>query len=150
MTIRPVGAADLDRWSAMRLALWPDADREELRSEAEAWLVPERHNTELAAVFVYDPGDGKAAGVLELSLRSHVDGCASSPVPYVEAWYVDEAFRRRGVGRALMEAACDWAVIRGFAEMGSDALVGNVVSERAHAAIGFEEVGRVVQFRRTL
>ena len=48
--------------------------------------------------------------------------------------------------RALEE----WARQRGYAEMASDALLDNERSHRAHEASGYEEVGRVVQFRKAL
>lgn len=70
--------------------------------------------------------------------------------PYAEGWYVDADARRRGVGAALLRAGAAWARARGRRELGSDALLENVDAHRAHAALGCEEVGRVVQFRRAL
>ena len=39
---------------------------------------------------------------------------------------------------------------QGYSEMASDALLENTISERAHAAVGFEEVERAIRFRKTL
>ena len=58
--------------------------------------------------------------------------------------------RRSGHGRALLKAAEDWARAQGYTEMGSDALLWNEVSHAAHKASGYEEVDRVVTFRKSL
>ena len=58
-------------------------------------------------------------------------------MPYVEGWYVAEALRRRGIGRALLHAAEAWAIDGGFNEIGSDVRVDNAVSLCAHRAFGF-------------
>ena len=62
----------------------------------------------------------------------------------------DEDLRRSGAGRALMDAAEEWAREHGYAEIASDALLDNEVSHAAHRALGFEEVERSVHFRKAL
>jgi aminoglycoside 6'-N-acetyltransferase I len=94
--------------------------------------------------------DGAIVGMLELSLRPYADGCESSPVPFIEAWYVGPEARRRGVGGSLVRAAEQWALENGYREMASDALLDNTESERAHKAVGFEEVERAIRFRKVL
>jgi aminoglycoside 6'-N-acetyltransferase I len=94
--------------------------------------------------------DERLVAFLELDLRSYAEGCASSPVPYVEGWYVIPEWRRRGVGGALMQAAEEWSRARGYAELGSDTEEPNRLSRDAHAALGFEEVETVVVFRKAL
>jgi aminoglycoside 6'-N-acetyltransferase I len=71
-------------------------------------------------------------------------------VGYIEAWYVDPDARRIGLGRALLAAAEAWARERGYQEMASDALLDNDVSHAAHRRLGYQEVDRVVQFRKNL
>lgn len=88
--------------------------------------------------------------MLELSLRPYADGCDSSPVPFVEGWYVAPEARRMGVGAALVRATERWALDNGYSEMASDALLENTGSERAHKAVGFEEVERAIRFRKDL
>lgn len=144
--VRPLAAGDRDAWLAARAALWPDADPAELAREVEAHLGGARDVVEI--VFVAD-ADGPV-GFVELSLRPYVDGCAGSPVPYVEAWWVAPAWRRRGLGRGLIAAAARWAQQRGCTELASDALIENSASIAAHTALGFAETGRIVQFRMDL
>ena len=147
MSVRPVGPGDLEAWCGMRRALWPDAAPAELLEEAEAYL---RGADPLQAMFLGVGSAGEAWGMLELSLRSVAEGCRTTPVPYVEGWYVVPEVRRRGIGRQLMAAAETWARERGYAEIASDAVIGNLLSERAHLALGFVEVERAIHFRKDL
>ena len=94
--------------------------------------------------------DGLLIGFLELDQRKYAPGCRSSPVPFIEGWYVEPAARRRGIGRALAEAAEAWSRAAGFDEMASDAEIQNRDSHAAHAALGYEEIERIVCFRRAL
>ena len=49
-----------------------------------------------------------------------------------------------------MEAAELWARGQGFSEIASDTEVHNGASQRAHEACGFEEVERLIKFRKAL
>ncbi|MGH7624340.1 MAG: GNAT family N-acetyltransferase [Gemmatimonadaceae bacterium] len=62
-----------------------------------------------ADVFVADRGDGSLAGFVEVGVCPYAEGCESSPVGYIEAWFVDPDVRRAGLGRALLAAAEAWA-----------------------------------------
>jgi aminoglycoside 6'-N-acetyltransferase I len=148
MKIRPLESRDRQTWAEMRAALWPDEDADHLAHETlqhfgEGLKPP-------LIVLAAEDAQGRLAGFIELSLRPYAEGCASSPVPFVEGWYVAAEARHQGVGRRLVEAAENWARLRGFTEIGSDALLDNAMSHAAHAALGFEEVERIVCFRKTL
>jgi aminoglycoside 6'-N-acetyltransferase I len=145
MRIRPYTDADWAEWLRMSLALFPDEPPDEI----ERGMRDTRANAN-AGVLIAERDDGSACGFVEVGERSYAEGCESSPVAYVEAWYVDPDVRRHGVGRALLAAAEDWARSRGHVEIGSDALLDNVVSHRAHVGSGYEEVERIVVFRKTL
>lgn len=129
----------------MNRALFPgltlEADEAEMRATAA------RSD---AQVIVLDRGDGLLAGYVEVGERSIADGCESSPVGYIEAWYVDPDMRRSGHGRALLAAAEDWARKRGRVEMASDALLDNEASHAAHGKSGYEQVDKVVTYRKSL
>ncbi len=147
MRVRAIEPKDADAWAAMRRALWPEADPEELARECAAFFVrPEM----IHAVFVAEDGRGDLVGFVELSLRSHAEGCRSSPVPYVEGWYVASRARHRGVGRALIAATEDWARDGGHSEIASDTRIENLAGAEAHAALGFDAVERAVHFRKAL
>ena len=147
--IRSAQPRDIEAWVAKRAALWPDAPRDELAESAGRYFDDPSHRVFLERVLIAEHG-GKAVGMIELSLRSIADGCSTSPVPYIEGWFVAAQARRLGVGRALVRAAEDWARAQGASEIASDILIENQVSEAAHKALGFEEVDRMVSFRKSL
>jgi aminoglycoside 6'-N-acetyltransferase I len=149
IVIRPVETGDREAWVGMRLALWPDAERDELAEGARRYFEDASYAVFLARVLVAERL-GEIVGMIELSLRSIADGCASSPVPYIEGWFVAEKARRQGVGSALVRAAENWARERGASEIASDILIENQVSEAAHKKLGFEEVARMVSLRKSL
>lgn len=145
MPTRLLRDADVSKWVELRGALWPDLSRGEHETEALALL----RGDPPTVVFVAELDD-QVVGFLELGLRPFAEGCSSSPVPYVEGWYVAPGWRQRGVGGELMLAAEAWSRERGYVELGSDTEVANRVSRDAHAALGFEEVAEVVAFRKPL
>ena len=145
MLIRRVDERDFDEWLRMRLALWPDHTVDELQSELASLVADES-----AATFVADRGDGTLGGFVEAGLRKYAEGCDSSPVGYIEGWYVDADLRAQGIGRALIQAAETWAIDRGCTEIGSDTWIDNEVSYRAHLALGYEEAERLIHFRKRL
>jgi aminoglycoside 6'-N-acetyltransferase I len=145
LIIRPLALDDVAAWKRMRWKLWPDLSESETNSDCEDIVShPERF-----AVFISEES-GIVTGFLDASLRLYADGCSTSPVGYIEGWYVDPQFRGAGVGRALVQAAEEWARSKGCTEMGSDALLGNVDSQRAHLRLGYAEVERLVIFRKSL
>jgi aminoglycoside 6'-N-acetyltransferase I len=129
----------------MSQALFPDESIEELTTGMRA--MRKRDDYEF---FVIERPNGKLAGFVEVGSRSYADGCNTSPVGYIEAWYVDPDIRRSGFGRELLRAAEDWARSMGYREIGSDALLDNSVSHEAHKHSGYAEVGRIVQFRKAI
>jgi aminoglycoside 6'-N-acetyltransferase I len=145
MKIRAYRDSDWSDWLRMSVALFPEYSAEELAAGMREFRA--RSDAE---VFIAERSDGSPAGFVEAGTRPYADGCDTSPVGYVEAWYVDPDVRRSGYGRALLAAAEDWARGRGYREIASDALLDNELSHAAHRRAGYEEVDRVVQFRKVL
>jgi aminoglycoside 6'-N-acetyltransferase I len=145
--VRAAEPRDFGEWVRMRAALWPD-DIDGHRAAAERFFAGLRH--EPAEVLLAFDDSGRAVGFAELSIRNIVDSCSTNRVTYLEGWYVEPSLRRHGVGSALVAAAERWGVEQGCTEFGSDSLIDNDVSHRAHRALGFEETGRVVNFRKDL
>ena len=129
----------------MREALWPSG---EVDHDAETRLFFEEPD-ERDRTFVAER-DGILVGFLELGWRNYAEQCTTTPVAYVEGWYVDEDARRDGVGTALLEVAEGWARSAGYRELASDAELGNEEGIEVHRALGFEETDRIVCFRRVL
>ena len=129
----------------MSVALFPDYTADDLAKGMREFRA--RSDGE---VFIAEREDGSVAGFVEVGSRPYADGCETSPVGYIVAWYVDPDVRRSGYGRDLLKAAENWARSRGYHEMASDALLDNEISHAAHYRAGYEEVDRVVQFRKGL
>ena len=140
----------LDAWNRMREALFAGEDPTLLAVEAEQLATSGRLRDQPFQCLIALDGD-RAIGFLELSLRSSAEDCMTSPVAYVEGWYVDENHRTSGAGRALMEAAFVHARSAWNArEIASDTRPENTQSADAHAALGFEDTGIIRCFRREL
>ena len=145
MFVRPVKPQDHAAWIEMRQSLWPECPYAEQLVEVARTLA-----SEIQAVFVAESPTGELRGFVEMALREFASGCATSPVGYIEGWYVKPQFHRQGIGRALVAAGEQWAMERGCVEMASDAVIGNIVSQQAHRALGYEESERLVCFRKGL
>jgi aminoglycoside 6'-N-acetyltransferase I len=102
------------------------------------------------ATFVAVRPDESLGGFLEASQRKYAEGCSTGPVGYIEGWYVDPDLRRQGIGRQLICEAESWAVAKGLREIASDCDLDNLISLSAHQALGYEEVERLIHFRKSL
>jgi len=90
VTIREIVESDRGHWVRLRDALWPGSlsDHEtETRTYFE-----ERHKAPI--IFVAE-AEGRLVGFLELDYRKYAPGCSSSPVPFIEGWYVNLRCRER-------------------------------------------------------
>ena len=151
--VRHVEPGDRSAWTALRLTLWPDEDEGSHRSAVERFLGgPRTLGTMPEAVLVAVEPDSHPAviGFAEVSRRAYAEGCETSPVGFLEGWYVIPERRGQGVGRALLAAAEAWARGLGCEEFASDAVADNAVSAAAHRALGFEEVVVIRCFRKSL
>ena len=153
MRIRSAHISDLHQLAHLCEALWPTSSATEHAQELHLIL---QGNAALVLtmpieIFVADEPDGTLVGFVEVDLRSHADGCnPSQPVGYIEGWYVAEDHRHQGIGKKLLERAEDWARSHKCAEIASDALINNEVSQHAHEALGYEVVDRCVHYRKRL
>jgi GNAT superfamily N-acetyltransferase len=82
--------------------------------------------------------------------RENGEDCRTSPVAFLEGWYVIPSARRQGAGRALVAAAEAWAPEQGCREFASDTELENTESAAAHRALGFEDAGAIRCFRKNL
>jgi aminoglycoside 6'-N-acetyltransferase I len=146
MEIRPVAKNDKPEWTRMRTALWPESP-DDHAAEIDEFF---DQSNESVATIVAELKNGLLCGFLEVGTRRYAEGCLSSPVGYIEGWWVDSEHREKGVGGALVDAAEEWARALGLGEMASDADIGNELSHNAHGALGYREAQRIVCFRKTL
>jgi len=145
MQIVPPASATDRSWLALRTQLWPDgSESEHLRYMADA--LARGHFVRLASA-----PDGTAVAFVEASQRvDYVNGTSTSPVAFLEGLYVAPSARRKGVARALVAEIERWAAARGCSVLASDSPIENVMAHATHRALGFEEMERVVYFRRAV
>jgi aminoglycoside 6'-N-acetyltransferase I len=149
--VRQAQLSDQNDLAKMRALLWPDSSLEEHRREVDTVLRTGKYGTLPMSILISQGEDLALTGFLEVGLRSHADGCdTAQPVGFVEGWFVHEAFRNQGIGRALMLAAEEWARRQGCLEIASDTWIDDERSISTHQALGFEMVDRCVHFRKTL
>lgn len=144
ITVRRITSDDRDEWFKMRKGIWPEAPDEYLNFDMDDILASDRDAVFLSFV------DGVPAGMIEARLREYGEGCETSPVGYIEGWFVYPEFRGKGVAGILVGAAEDWARGMGCSEMGSDTWLDNEVSIRAHLKLGYSEAERLVHFVKHL
>jgi len=143
--IRRATPEDKSDWLRMRQRLWPDAPLEYLDFDLDDRLADPNY-----AVFVASSTDGERAAFIEARLRDYGEGCETSPVGYIEAWYVEEHVRGQKLGKELVQAAEGWARDKGVTEMASDTWLENETSIVAHLRLGYHEAERLVHFVKRL
>jgi aminoglycoside 6'-N-acetyltransferase I len=154
--VRQANISHQHELAAMCVLLWPGSSIEEHRAELAPILLSGKYGILPFATFLSQHDDAVSpastfSGFIQVGLRSHADGCDfRHPVGFVEGWFVRESHRRQGIGKALMQAAEEWARTQGCREMASDTWIDHQVSIDTHQALGFEIVDRCVHFRKPL
>ncbi len=110
---------DKGEWFRMRKCIWPDAPDEYLDFDLDDILASD--NDAVFFAFIED----QLAGMIEARIREYGEGCETSPVGYIEAWFVQEEYRGKNVAGVLTQAAENWAREKGCTEMASDTWLDN-------------------------
>lgn len=144
ITIRRVLAEDKAEWLRMRKGIWPEAPDEYLDFDMDEILADEEYLVLFAC-------DGvKPIGLTEARIRDYGEGCETSPVGYLEGWFVQEEYRGRRIVGIMTKVAEDWIREKGCTEVASDTWLDNEPSIRAHVNMGYAEVERLVHFVKQL
>jgi len=144
ITVRRITQADKAEWLQMRKGIWPEAPDDYLGSDMEKILGNENY----LVLFACD-GD-QPIGLTEAQIRDFGEGCDTSPVGYIEGWFVRGDYRGRGIVGIMTHAAENWAREKGCREMASDTWLDNDPSIRAHWKLGYYEVDRLIHFVKRL
>ena len=144
MIVRKATTVDTLALAELACCMWGGTADEREPEFAELTASPE------AACFLSLDGD-KAVGFAQCQLRhDYVEGCETSPVGFLEGVYVNDAYRRSGVARALLSACEEWARSVGCSEFASDCEIDNHDSLAWHLKNGFAEMGRTIWFAKKL
>lgn len=145
LIITPVGASDFEDWKELSLALFKEADPEEMEVELRRTVELEKYQTYFARK------QERAVGYATAAIRTdYVEGATTSPVGYLEAIYVDPQFRNQGIAQALYRRVESWCRARGCTEMGSDTWHRNVEAQEFHKRLGFRKEDILVHFYKKI
>ena len=143
--IREMTITDAPALAAMAFKIWDSDDKDELEKE----FIDMTHDKE-STCFIKFIGV-KAIGFANASLRhDYVEGCETTPVAYLEAIYVDEEHRHLGYAKDLVNKCEEWGREQGAKEFASDCILTNTDSYKFHIAIGFNEVNRIICFKKNI
>ena len=143
--IRKATREDAKTLAALAIQMWDSHELQELAEEFSEML-----DGKTAACFIgYDGNDPIAFA--QCSLRhDYVEGTDSSPVGYLEGIFVTEKYRQQGIARELLSACEAWAGEMNCTEFASDCELTNEESLQFHMSVGFQEVNRIICFRKSL
>lgn len=147
MNIKIASKEDKTEWLRLRLALWPEVSTALHEKEIDAMIFnPER----FAAFLAYNSSD-QMIGFLEVSTHELIDeGCDIKQIGYIEGWYVDPGYRRKGVGAELVSKAEQWVEKQGLKAIAVDTNLENDISQKAYQALGYQEVDRLILYKKAL
>ncbi len=148
--ITPFTTNHLPAWLTMRAALFHDEDPKLLQEEVTQITKSNTLKSQPFQCLLAFDDNGLPIGFIELTIRSSAEECMTSPVLYIEGWFVDPAAQGTGVGKALMNAAFDWGRQHGCQEAASDTRPTNTSAKNAHQALGFQDAGIIQCLRRDI
>lgn len=129
----------------LAIQMWSDTTLAELETSFVELI-----SNENAACFIKCVA-GKPVGFAQCQLRyDYVEGTETSPVGYLEGIFIQEEFRHQGFAKELLQACEQWARDKKCAEFASDCELNNTDSLKFHLAMGFDEVNRIICFRKDI
>lgn len=148
-TFRLAAGGDAERISAVGLQVFLDTYAQDgvspsVAGEAHELLSPEALAASLAdpaSTFVLAERDGRLVGFAQLAFPSRHELVARENAAEVVRLYVQERFRRRGLGRALLERAEAEAVVRGATTVWLSAWARNLRALAFYERCGYANLG---------
>ncbi|GAB4188217.1 MAG: GNAT family N-acetyltransferase [Thermoflexibacter sp.] len=145
MEIEIVSAKNLSALIGLVLELWTECSYEEELKNYQS-IIDSSHEICLLAKV-----QEQYIAFIHLTIRNdYVAGTTNSPVAYIEGIYVKPNFQKRGVAKALITVAENWAKQKGLKQIASDTEITNLSSIYFHKKVGFSEVERIVCFVKDL
>ncbi|MDO5153614.1 MAG: GNAT family N-acetyltransferase [Eubacteriales bacterium] len=140
-------ATEIDALALAKLAvqMWSNHTLSELESDFAEIISNEN------AVCFMKYVEGKPIGFAQCQLRyDYVEGTQTSPVGYLEGIFIQEEYRHKGFAKELLQKCEKWANDKACSEFASDCELNNIDSLKFHLAMGFEEVNRIICFRKEI
>lgn len=125
-------------WAQLRNKIWPDCYLADCQHDFDKYNQNIENNYCIIAYVNNDP-----VAFLEGRIRDYAEGCTTDHIGYLEGWYVANAFRNLGIGKKLFLKFMEWCKSKNLAEIASDSLLDNQLSQNVHKALGFKEMGTI-------
>ena len=143
--VKKATVADSNTLAQLAVKMWTDSSVAELEADFSVII-----DSGTAACFIKCLND-TPIGFAQCSLRNdYVEGTSSSPVGYLEGVFVKSQYRNKGYAKELLLACEKWAKEMGCSEFASDCEFTNEGSLKFHLSMGFDEVNRVICFRKEI
>lgn len=143
--IKPACISDSKIIAELAMLLWPDNKINELEKEMMNYII-----SDSGVIFICFQ-ESIPAAFAQCSIRTdYVEGTESSPVGYLEGIFVKKEYRRKGIAKKLITQCEEWAKTKGCKEFASDCELNNTESLKFHLQVGFEEVNRIICFKKNL
>ena len=143
--IRQAVVKDSKAVAELAVLLWPDNEINSLEKELIEYITLNK-----GAIFIcFD--ENNPVAFAQCNIRNdYVEGAESSPVGYLEGIFVKIEHRKRGIAKRLLTQCENWAKSQGCSEFASDCELNNTDSLKFHLQLGFEEVNRIICFKKKL
>ncbi len=143
--IKKATIEDAKTVAGLAIKMWKSHTMEELTEEFSDYICQGNCVVVLAIL------DDCAIGFAQCGLRNdYVEGTYTSPVGYLEGIFVEEAYRKNGLAKEMLDACQKWAKEQGCTEFASDCELVNEDSLKFHLKMGFEEANRIICFTKKL
>ncbi len=143
--IRRATEIDASALAKLAIQMWDDSTLSELEANFAELIRNEN------AVCFIKYVEGNPIGFAQCQIRQdYVEGTKTSPVGYLEGIFIEEEFRHKGFARELLQECEKWAKDKKCFEFASDCELNNTDSLKFHLATGFEEVNRIICFKKEI
>jgi aminoglycoside 6'-N-acetyltransferase I len=145
MIIEQLSSENLTDFTHLTLELWEDCEF------TEEYLLYKNLIDSNSNICLLAKSENISIGFIHVSVRhDYVEGVENMPVAYIEGIYVKSDYQNRGVARALITKAENWAKQKGLKQIASDTEITNTHSIDFHKKTGFSEVARIVCFLKNI
>ena len=127
-------ASELDPaiWLAMRKALWPEEEEAQLKVEINSFF-----NKGEKSLCLLGKCDSLFVSLVEARIKPASSNSINNEHVFIDAWYVIEPFRRKGIGTQLINAVEKWTRKNNLFYLASDTTPEYPYSPKAHKSCGF-------------
>jgi len=135
ISIREAQSKDLDELARLFDGYRQFYECEPDPAGASAWMAA-NFNEQRSTVFVAEDGDALTGFTQLYPALCSVD---MQPFYVLYDLFVDPSSRRLGIGRALMNAAADWARAQGACRIDLETAHSNVIGQGLYESLGYEQ-----------